>query len=193
MSKADKLKKLRQEETKSKDLQNSIKQADELFGKTITVSEMVKEGDEVPLFARRNGKYSIDEKHLALMFMKGIQEDKGNGKLVPKFAHIGKMLGLKRQTLHKWWESRNLIEKQHSSIMDEGMRFVGSALMLEMFRMVQSLKQIDYTDLFSKPSDLKNFISLMNIVANKALMYNSKPTSKVEHQHTGGVAMVLPE
>ena len=41
--------------------------------------------------------------------------------------------------------------------------------------------------------DLKNFISLMNIVANKALMYNSKPTSKVEHQHTGGVAMVLPE
>ena len=187
------LKKLRKEEVDSKGLLDSVKQADELFGKTISVSEMVKEGDSVPLFARNNGKYSIDEKHLALMFMKGIQEDQGNGKLVPKFAHIGKMLGLKRQTLHKWWESRNLIEKQHSSIMDEGMKYVGSALMLEMFRMVQSLKQVDYTTLFDKSADFKNFISLMNIVANKALMYNSKPTSKVEHQHTGGVAMVLPE
>ena len=188
----EKLKILRKEETENKQLLDSVKKADELFGKSIAVSEMVREGDSVPLCARKGGKYSLDEKHLALMFMKGIQEDAG-GKMVPKFSHIGRMLGLKRATLHKWWQSRDIIQKQHSSIMDEGMRFVGSALMLEMFRMVQALKQIDYTTLFDKPGDLKNFISLMNIVANKALMYNSKPTSKVEHQHTGGVAMVLPE
>jgi len=188
----EKLKILRKEETENKQLLDSVKKADELFGKSIAVSEMVREGDSVPLFARKGGKYSIDEKHLALMFMKGIQEDAG-GRMVPKFAHIGRMLGLKRHTLHKWWQSRDIIQKQHSSIMDEGMRFVGSALMLEMFRMVQALKQIDYTTLFDKPGDLKNFISLMNIVANKALMYNSKPTSKVQHEHTGGVAMVLPE
>ena len=188
----EKLKILRKEEIENKQLLDSVKKADDLFGKSIAVSEMVREGDSVPLFARKGGKYSIDEKHLALMFMKGIQEDAG-GRMVPKFAHIGRMLGLKRHTLHKWWQSRDIIQKQHSSIMDEGMRFVGSALMLEMFRMVQALKQIDYTTLFDKPGDLKNFISLMNIVANKALMYNSKPTSTVQHEHTGGVAMVLPE
>ena len=188
----EKLKNLRKEEVENKKLLDSVQKADELFGKSIAVSEMVKEGDSVPLFARKGGKYSIDEKHLALMFMKGIQEDAG-GRMVPKYSHISRMLGLKKSTLHLWWKSRDVIQKQHSSIMDEGMRFVGSALMLEMFRMVQALKQIEYTTLFDKPGDLKNFISLMNIVANKALMYNSKPTSKVEHQHIRGVAMVLPE
>jgi hypothetical protein len=192
MNRDEKLKKLRQEEVDSKSLLKSVQQADELFGKSVSVSEMVKGGDEIPLFIPKNGKYSIDEKHLALMFMKGIQQEI-DGKIVPKFAHVGRMLGIGKETLHKWWNQRGIIQKQHSSVMDEGMRYVGSALMLEMFRMVQSLKQVDYTTLFDKPGDLKNFISLLNIVANKALMYNSKPTSKVHHEHTGGVAMVLPE
>ena len=192
MPNRENLKKLRKEETKNKELLESVKKADELFGKSVAVSEMVREGDSVPLFARKGGKYSIDEKHLALMFMKGIQDDVG-GRMVPKYTHISRMLGLKKSTLQLWWRSRDIIQKQHSSIIDEGMKFVGSALMMEMFRMVQALKQIEYTTLFDKPGDLKNFISLMNIVANKALMYNSKPTSKVQHEHTGGVAMVLPE
>ena len=159
MPNRENLKKLRQEETKNKELLESVKKADELFGKSVAVSEMVREGDSVPLFARKGGKYSIDEKHLALMFMKGIQDDVG-GKMVPKYTHISRMLGLKKSTLQLWWRSRDIIQKQHSSIMDEGMKFVGSALMMEMFRMVQALKQIEYTTLFDKPGDLKTLYHL---------------------------------
>ena len=92
----EKLKNLRKEEVENKKLLDSVQKADELFGKSIAVSEMVKEGDSVPLFARKGGKYSIDEKHLALMFMKGIQEDAG-GRMVPtKEINTSSLVEIKR-------------------------------------------------------------------------------------------------
>ena len=150
--------------------------------------------DDEPLMniEGRKGKYSINEKHLALMFMKGIQKERG-AKLVPRFSSISRMLGVPKTTLHLWWSDKDTLEKQHSAVMEQGVMYIGHSLIEEMFRMVTALKKIDYSVLFDKPSDLKNFVSLFNVISNKALMYNKMPTSKVEHEHKGGVAMIMPD
>ena len=191
--KSDKLKAQISKEKSEEEMKNALDQAEKIIGKSLPIHKFASTDDDPILSIEdRNGKYTINEKHLALMFMQGIQKEVGS-RLVPRYTPISRMLGVPKQTLSNWWADRETLEKQHSTVMEQGVRYIGHSLIDEMFRMVSALKNIDYVTLFDKPGDLKNFVSLFNVVSNKALIYNKMSTSKVEHEHTGGVAMIVPD
>jgi len=143
-----------------------------------------------PLFEKK-GQYRIDEKHFALMFMETMQKENTDGDLVPRFTTISKMLGIHRNTLMDWWKNKDELQAQQSALVSEGMKYVSSALMTELIRMLQALNQADYVSMIDKPSEMKNFITLMNLMMNKVRLFTGQSTSNVAHKHQ--VAMVVPD
>ena len=147
--------------------------------------------DFEPLFEHKKGHYRIDEKHFALMFMETMQKENTEGDLIPRFTTISKMLGIHHNTLKNWWDIKDELQAQQSALVSEGMKYVSSALMTELIRMLQALNQIDYVSMMDKPGDMKNFITLMNLMMNKVRLFTGQSTSNVAHKHQ--VAMVVPD
>ena len=147
--------------------------------------------DYAPLFDHKKGHYRIDEKHFALMFMETMQKENTEGDLIPRFTTISKMLGIHHNTLKNWWDIKDELQAQQSALVSEGMKYVSSALMTELIRMLQALNQIDYVSMMDKPGDMKNFITLMNLMMNKVRLFTGQSTSNVAHKHQ--VAMVVPD
>ena len=80
-------------EAKSEKEIEKVKEQGKTFGlvlekmKPLELDEPVFDG--VPLLERKNGKYRIDEQHLALMFLESFQnEDTATGELKPLFTHL---------------------------------------------------------------------------------------------------------
>ena len=150
-----------------------------------------KPDDDIPIFVpQTSGKYRIDEKHFAIMFLEVFQrEDEETGELIPKYVNVEKMLGVPRNTLKGWWEHRLELEKQQSALVEKGMKYVSTALMVELIRMLQALNTVDYRNMFDNPREFKNYITLLNTMMNKARLFSERSTSNVEHK----VALVIPE
>jgi|TARA_R100001530_G_scaffold55161_1_gene40549 hypothetical protein len=150
-----------------------------------------KPDDDIPIFVpQKSGKYRIDEKHFAIMFMEVFQrEDEETGELIPKYVNVEKMLGIPRNTLKGWWEHRLELETQQSALVEKGMKYVSTALMVELIRMLQALNTVDYRNMFDNPREFKNYITLLNTMMNKARLFSERSTSNVEHK----VALVIPE
>ena len=148
--------------------------------------------DGVPLLERKNGKYRIDEQHLALMFLEAFQnEDKMTGELKPLFTRVEEMVGIPKSTLIGWWKKKDEIQSQRATTITHGLNYISTAMMVEMMRMTQAMATIDYRDLLhGKPQDMHNFISLFNTLINKFRLMNNQSTSNVAHQHE--VELVLP-
>ena len=144
-----------------------------------------------PLFQTKKGNYRIDEKHFALMFMETMQKENTEGDLIPRYKIISRMLGIHHNTLKNWWDKKEELQAQQSALISEGMKYVSSALMTELIRMLQALSQADYTSMVDKPSEMKNFITLMNLMMNKVRLFSGQSTSNVAHKHQ--VAMVVPD
>ena len=154
----------------------------------------LEEDDVEPLLPVKNGKYRIDEKHFAIMFMDVFQQENfATGSIIPRYSMVGKLLGIPANTLRDWWASKESILAQQSTMMNRGMDYLSSALMIESMRMSQALSQIDYTKCFENSKDMKNFISLFNTLMNKLRLFSNRSTSNVDHQHNGGVEMILPD
>ena len=147
--------------------------------------------DFEPLFEHKKGHYRIDEKHFALMFMETMQKENTHGDLIPRYQTISRMLGIHHNTLKNWWDIKDELQAQQSALVSEGMKYVSSALMTELIRMLQALNQIDYVSMMDKPGDMKNFITLMNLMMNKVRLFTGQSTSNVAHKHQ--VAMVVPD
>ena len=90
-----------------------------------------------------------------------------------------------------WWKNKDELQAQQSALVSEGMKYVSSALMTELIRMLQALNQADYVKMIDKPSEMKNFITLMNLMMNKVRLFTGQSTSNVAHKHQ--VAMVVPD
>ena len=129
---------------------------------------------------------------MALMFMRGIQQEK-DGRMMPKYTAVARMIQIPEATLRHWWKDRKEIEQQQSLVRNEGIKYLGMSFLMELMKLVGSLKSINYADHFDSPSSFKNIINLLNVLSNKTLIFNGQPTSKTEHEHTGGVAMILPD
>ena len=125
------------------------------------------------------------------MFMETMQKENTEGDLIPRFTTISKMLGIHHNTLKNWWDIKDELQAQQSALVSEGMKYVSSALMTELIRMLQALNQIDYVSMMDKPGDMKNFITLMNLMMNKVRLFTGQSTSNVAHKHQ--VAMVVPD
>lgn len=146
--------------------------------------------DSIPIFLPGSrGKYRIDEKHFALMFLETFQGENENGEIVPKLSKVSRMLGIPRSTLAGWWRKRADLEAQQSALIQKGMRYVSTSLMVELIRMIQALSTVDYTAMLEKPREMKNFITLMNTLMNKVRLFSDKSTQNVAHK----VALVVPE
>lgn len=195
---SDKSDKIRKKIAVAKDEKEveGIKEQGKTFGlmlgnmKSTALDEPVFEG--TPLLERKNGKYRIDEQHLALMFLEAFQnEDKASGELKPLFTRVEEMIGIPKSTLISWWNKRDEIMAQRTTTMTQGLNYISTAMMVEMMRMTQAMATLDYRELLNgKPQDMHNFISLFNTLINKFRLMNNQSTSNVAHQHE--VELVLP-
>ena len=149
--------------------------------------------DTEPLLVKRNGKYRIDEQHLALMFMEAFQkEDQETGELKPLFRRVEQMLDIPKSTLRGWWEKKEEIMAQQSTTMLQGMNYLSTSMMVELIRMTQAMSSVDYKNLVNgKPQDMHNFISLFNTLINKFRLLTNQSTNNVSHNHA--VELVVPE
>jgi len=195
---SDKSDKIRKKIAVAKDEKEveGIKEQGKTFGlmlgnmKSTALDEPVFEG--TPLLERKNGKYRIDEQHLALMFLEAFQnEDKASGELKPLFTRVEEMIGIPKSTLISWWNKKDDIMAQRTTTMTQGLNYISTAMMVEMMRMTQAMATLDYRELLNgKPQDMHNFISLFNTLINKFRLMNNQSTSNVAHQHE--VELVLP-
>mgnify|MGYP003146716368 CR=1 FL=1 len=159
--------------------------------KPMELNEPVFEGE--PLLLKKGGKYRIDEQYFALMFLEAFQnEDKVTGDLVPLFNRVEQMIGIPKSTLRDWWAKKEEIMSQRTTVLQQGLNYISTAMMMEMMRMTQAMATIDYSELVSgKPQDMHNFISLFNTLINKFRLMNNQSTSNVAHQHE--VELVIPD
>jgi hypothetical protein len=159
--------------------------------KPMELNEPVFDGE--PLLINRKGKYRIDEKHFALMFLEAFQnEDKITGDLIPLYKRVEQMIGVPRNTLRDWWAKKDEIMSQRATTLQQGMNYISTAMMVEMMRMTQALATVDYRDMVNgKTQDMHNFISLFNTLINKFRLMNNQSTSNVAHQHE--VELVIPD
>ena len=195
---SDKSDKIRKKIAVAKDEKEveGIKEQGKTFGlmlgnmKSTALDEPVFEG--TPLLERKNGKYRIDEQHLALMFLEAFQnEDKATGELKPLFTRVEEMIGIPKSTLISWWNKKDDIMAQRTTTMTQGLNYISTAMVVEMMRMTQAMATLDYRELLNgKPQDMHNFISLFNTLINKFRLMNNQSTSNVAHQHE--VELVLP-
>lgn len=196
---SDKSDKIRKKIAVAKDEKEveGIKEQGKTFGlmlgnmKSTALDEPVFEG--TPLLERKNGKYRIDEQHLALMFLEAFQnEDKASGELKPLFTRVEEMIGIPKSTLISWWNKRDDIMAQRTTTMTQGLNYISTAMMVEMMRMTQAMATLDYRELLNgKPQDMHNFISLFNTMINKFRLLNNQSTSNVAHAHE--VELVIPD
>ena len=149
--------------------------------------------DYLPLFTNRGSSYRVDEKQFALMFLEVFQRENANGDIIPKYAWVSRMVGVPESTLRDWWKRRESIQAQHSALMDKGMQYISSSMMVELIKMMQSLSVLDYSDMMGDSRDMKNLISLLNTMINKVRLLTNLSTNNVEHKHHGGVEMILPD
>jgi hypothetical protein len=182
-----------QEEQAQREL-NEVKEK----GKTIGLSmekfnELDTPVDQVPLLKPVEGKYRIDQQHFALMFLEVFQrESPMTGELIPMYAHVSTMLDIPKTTLKQWWKRKEELQAQQSTMMIQGMEYIGTNFMVEMIRMTQALSTVDYSEMLSgKPADVKNFITLLNTLVNKIRLLTNQSTTNVAHDHK--VQMVIPE
>ena len=149
--------------------------------------------DTASLLQPVKGKYRIDQKHFALMFLEVFQkEDPVTGDLKPMYKNVSDMLDIPEPTLKFWWNKKDEIMAQHSTMMVQGMDYLSSNFMVELIRMTQALSAVDYTDMLAgSPADMKNFITLLNTLVNKIRLLSNQSTTNVAHEHK--VQMVVPE
>ena len=204
--KKDKLQKQLEAERITSDLDETIRQGNSIGllkgsneSARAIVQELANESlsdpgyDTQPLFNRSGAKYRVDEKQFALMFLEVFQRESDDGVIKPKYAWVSRMVGVPEATLRNWWQNKESIKAQHSALMDKGMQYIASSMMVELIKMMQSLSTINYSDLMSDSKDMKNMISLLNTMVNKVRLLTNLSTNNIEHQHHGGVEMILPD
>ena len=181
-----------QEHQAKKDRKDVVKQGNDIGIMLKNLDEA--EHDETnALLKPKSGKYRIDQKHFALMFLEVFQkEDPYDGEYKPRYQNVSNMLGINRRTLVNWWAARDEINAQKSTIMNRGMDYIASNFMVELIRMTQAMSNIDYDAMLEGGSaDQKNFISLLNTLVNKMRLLTNQSTNNVAHDHK--VQMVVPD
>ena len=151
-------------------------------------TDMVEYDNEQSLIAKRGkGKYRLDDKLLALLFLEVYQKDMG-GKMTPNYSLVSKWFDYPRQTLQGWWETREKIQQQTSSMNDKIMGVIRTRMGAELIRITESFARTDYDAM--KDSDK---IVLFNTLINKIRLMSNLSTNNVEHKHQGGVQLVMPQ
>ena len=140
-----------------------------------------------------NGKFRIDQQHFALMFLEVFQkEDPITGDMKPMFTYVSDVLGINRSTMQNWWDKKDELMAQQSTMMIQGMEYISTNFMVELIRMTQALSAVDYTKMLAgAPADMKNFITLLNTLVNKLRLLSNQSTTNVAHEHK--VQMVVPD
>ncbi len=165
-------------EKKPSEVLNSIKE--------VQMDEVVYD-EQTILHQKSKGKYRLDDKMLVILFLEAFQRDMG-GKMTPNYELVARWFGYPRQTIQGWWANRDKIQKQKSAINDQVMEVVHLRLSSELLRMTEALSRKDYETM--KDGD---FVNLFNTLINKIRLMSNLSTNNVEHNHHGGVQLVMPQ
>ena len=165
-------------EKKPSEVLNSIKDAQ---------PDVVEYDEQTILHQKGKGKYRLDDKMLVILFLEAFQRDMG-GTMTPNYELVSRWFGYPRQTIQGWWTNRDKIQKQKSAINDQVMEVVHLRLSSELLRMTEALSRKDYETM--KDGD---FVNLFNTLINKIRLMSNLSTNNVEHQHQGGVQLVMPQ
>ena len=149
--------------------------------------------EDVVLNEKSDGKIQIDVKLLSIMFCEAFTREYTDKKtkevkLLPNFAHVGKLVGHHGDRVRDWWMDRAKIQAQRSKLVESGLFYVQSKVIVELMRMVQVLGDKDYGEM----SD-KDFTILFNTLINKVRLLSGMSTANVAHAHRGSVELVPPE
>lgn len=141
-----------------------------------------------------NGRYSIDDKVLAIVFMNAFQREH-DGKMIPKYEYVSKLFGYPRNTIKHWWKHRKELQKQQSLVLNKGFEVIQVRLMSSLMRMTETMGKLDFDKLLGTGSsaDMKNFIMMMNSTISNLRLMSNLSTRNVAHHHKGGVEMIVPE
>ena len=165
-------------EKKPSEVLNSIKE--------VQRDEVVYDDEQNILQQKGKGRYRLDDKLLVLLFLEAFQSD-FKGKMTPNYELVSRWFGYPSNTIKKWWINRDKIQKQKSAITDQVMEVVHLRLSSELLRMTETLSKKDYDNM--KDND---FVNLFNTLINKIRLMSNLSTNNVEHQHQGGVQLVMP-
>ena len=165
-------------EKKPSEILNSIKDVQ---------TDVVEYDEQTILHQKGKGKYRLDDKMLVILFLEAFQRDL-NGKMTPNYELVSRWFGYPRQTIQGWWTNRDKIQKQKSAINDQVMEVVHLRLSSELLRMTEVLSRKDYEAM--KDGE---FVNLFNTLINKIRLMSNLSTNNVEHNHQGGVQLVMPE
>ena len=166
-------------EKKPSEVLNSIKE--------VQRDEVVYDDEQNILQQKGIGRYRLDDKLLVLLFLEAFQNER-NGKMIPNFELVSRWFGYPSTTIQNWWASRDKIQKQKSAITDQVLEVVHLRLSSELLRMTETLSKKDYDNM--KDND---FVNLFNTLINKIRLMSNLSTNNVEHNHQGGVQLVMPQ
>ena len=149
--------------------------------------------EDMMLQKQSDGKIQIDVKLLAIMFCEAftreyVDKKTKEVKLLPNFAHVGKLVGYHGDRVRDWWMDRAKIQAQRSKLVESGLFYVQSKVIVELMRMVQVLGNKDYGEMADK-----DFTILFNTLINKVRLLSGMSTANVAHAHRGSVELVAPE
>ncbi len=149
--------------------------------------------EDMMIQKQSDGKIQIDVKLLAIMFCEAftreyVDKKTKEVKLLPNFAHVGKLVGYHGDTVRLWWIDRAKIQAQRSKLVESGLFYVQSKIIVELMRMVQVLSDKDYGEMKDK-----DFTILFNTLINKVRLLSGMSTANVAHAHRGSVELVAPE
>ena len=149
--------------------------------------------EDMMIQKQSDGKIQIDVKLLAIMFCEAftreyVDKKTKEVKLLPNFAHVGKLIGHHGDTVRLWWIDRAKIQAQRSKLVESGLFYVQSKIIVELMRMVQVLSDKDYGEMKDK-----DFTILFNTLINKVRLLSGMSTANVAHAHRGSVELVAPE
>jgi hypothetical protein len=179
-----------QEQHDEESLENAVVTSDgveELFGQITEESILDDMASSLPEFWEKDektGRYPLDTKVLAILFMEGTQKQVDDI-MIPAYTTVGRMMGLDPKTLSNWWKNRKDIVAQSDTMTQRLEKYTLLQLSIIVHKLTNQMMNLKLDDV--KPKDLTNMFST---VFNKLRLLQNRSTSNVAQKHV--VDSVLP-
>jgi hypothetical protein len=164
-------------------LENAIMVSDgveELFGQVTDESILDEMSASIPEFWEKDektGRYPLDTKVLAILFMEGTQKQVDD-EMVPSYSVVGRMMGLDPKLLSRWWKQRKDIVAQSDTMTQRLEKYTMLQLSIIVHKLTNQMMHLNLNDI--KPKDLTVMFST---VFNKLRLLQNRSTSNVAQKH----------
>lgn len=171
------------EEQHEDEMENAVVTSDgveDLFGQVTEESILDEMSSSIPEFWEKDektGRYPLDTKVLAILFMEGTQKQVDD-EMIPAYSVVGRMMGLDPRTLSKWWKQRKEIVAQSDTMTQRLEKYTLLQLSIIVHKLTNQMMNLNLNDV--KPKDLTVMFST---VFNKLRLLQNRSTSNVAQKH----------